>query len=426
VRSLPPATVMAMAEDKGTSTPKQENEPTRRAHIPRVVVVGFWFSLITFSIAVFFFAGGGIDNRAVLWGIRTVAVLAVIVALWRLIRIGYDYQWTGLGEAELPKRENVEFRPKKTVWDWLQLLIVPIVLSLISLGFTWQQDARQQKIEDQRARVERAVEEQRARAEREIQEQRAQHATLEAYLEEMGTLLLDRNLRDSEENSDVRRLARARTLVVLDVLGPTRQERVLRFLSEADLIRPTSPNKPPVVTLRYVHLENAELPHRILLRGADLQQAYLARANLYDIDFRGTILAGAHLEEANLELAELQDADLSGAFLRGADLSGADLTDVDLSNAEGLWEPGTDLWKRGAGLNDADLSNANLSGADLSNANLSGANLSGANLKGADVTEEQLAKCKSLEGATMPDGQKYEDWLKSKGRGEDGENSGPS
>ena len=48
-------------------------------------------------------------------------------------------------------------------------------------------------------------------------------------------------------------------------------------------------------------------------------------------------------------------------------------------------------------------------GADLSNADLSGANL-----KGANVTEERLAKCKSLEGATMPNGQKYEEWLKSK------------
>jgi len=70
-----------------------------------------------------------------------------------------------------------------------------------------------------------------------------------------------------------------------------------------------------------------------------------------------------------------------------------------LSNAEGLWERGTDLWKRGAGLTDADLSGANLSGADLSNAHLGGANL-----KGANITEEQLAMCKSLEGATMPDG----------------------
>jgi len=63
----------------------------------------------------------------------------------------------------------------KTVWDWMQLLIVPIALSLITLAFTWQQDTRQQKIEDRRAQVERAVEEQRALAEREIQEERAEH-----------------------------------------------------------------------------------------------------------------------------------------------------------------------------------------------------------------------------------------------------------
>ena len=77
--------------------------------------------------------------------------------------------------------------------------------------------------------------------------------------------------------------------------------------------------------------------------------------------------------------------------------------------------------KHGAHLKNADLSGANLEGANLSNAYLSGANL-----KGAKVTNEQLDQAFTLEGATMPDGQKYEDWLKSKGRGEDGENSGTS
>jgi hypothetical protein len=38
----------------------------------------------------------------------------------------------------------------------------------------------------------------------------------------------------------------------------------------------------------------------------------------------------------------------------------------------------------------------------------------------------RLDAAKSLEGATMPNGQKYEDWLKSKGSGKDGENGGPS
>ena len=47
---------------------------------------------------------------------------------------------------------------------------------------------------------------------------------------------------------------------------------------------------------------------------------------------------------------------------------------------------------------------------------MSGADLSGANLREATGwTEEELRRASSLEGATMPDGQKYEDWLKGRG-----------
>jgi hypothetical protein len=42
----------------------------------------------------------------------------------------------------------------------------------------------------------------------------------------------------------------------------------------------------------------------------------------------------------------------------------------------------------------------------------------GADLEGA---QGQLADTRSLQGATMPNGQKYENWLKSKGRAEDAE-----
>ena len=280
----------------------------------------------------------------------------------------------------------------KTAWDLLQLLIVPLALAAIGFVFTAQQEVRQQELEDQRAHVER-----------EIEAQRAEQVTFQAYLDQMGTLLLDRGLRAADENSDVRRLARARTLVVLDALSPPRQERALRFLYEAELIQGSPPDEQPVITLKYASLPNSELPHRILLRGANLQQADLSGSNLAHIDLRGPYLAGAHLEDADLEGANLEGADLSGAYLGGADLSGANLADVDLSNAERLWERGTDQWKRGAGHTDADLSGANLSGADLSNAYLGGANLND-----ASVTDEQLAMCKSLEDATMPDGSKHD------------------
>ena len=82
----------------------------------------------------------------------------------------------------------------------------------------------------------------------------------------------------------------------------------------------------------------------------------------------------------------------------------------------------------GANLRGADLGGANLSYAILSGADLSGANLYEANLRGArGISAQELEEqCKILIGATMPNGQKYDDWLKSKGRGEDGENGGTS
>jgi hypothetical protein len=61
----------------------------------------------------------------------------------------------------------------------------------------------------------------------------------------------------------------------------------------------------------------------------------------------------------------------------------------------------------------------------LREAKLRGANLRGANLHGAqEWTEDQLHSSESLEGATMPNGQKYEDWIKNKeGHQEGGETS---
>jgi len=121
----------------------------------------------------------------------------------------------------------------------------------------------------------------------------------------------------------------------------------------------------------------------------------------------------------------LKGANLYGAHLRGANLCKADLSETILDEA--------DLSR--TNLTGASLRNTNLIGADLSDANLHEADLSRANLtdvKGA--AEEQLATCKSLKGATMLYGQRYEDWLRTpegeawfnkwkKGRGEDGENS---
>jgi hypothetical protein len=74
---------------------------------------------------------------------------------------------------------------------------------------------------------------------------------------------------------------------------------------------------------------------------------------------------------------------------------------------------------RGADVSRADLANVRLGDAKLRKADLSGANLSGI----WELTDEQLGTVKTLAGATMPNGQKYEEWLKDReGRKKDGEN----
>ena len=59
----------------------------------------------------------------------------------------------------------------KTLWGWLQLLIVPLVLALVGLWLTNATQSQQQMLEDQRAE-----------AQWRIEEQRAQDAALQDYL----------------------------------------------------------------------------------------------------------------------------------------------------------------------------------------------------------------------------------------------------
>jgi hypothetical protein len=267
----------------------------------------------------------------------------------------------------------------QTVWDWLHLLsalAIPVVLAIVGLWFTAQQDARQQQTENQRAE-----------AEQELAVQRAQDEALQAYLDQMSTLMLEKDLRNSEADSEVRTLAQARTLTILERVNPDRKAEVMQFLVEASLIQSVG-GKSPIIGLRGADLHNT-----------DLRPSGAERSDTSPLD----IAPG--LAEFDGHRVLLTGINLYGADLAGANLGGASLLGTNLSDATLLY---TDL--RRAYLRSADLSNADLSGADLTN---------------AQVTEAQLREAKSLEGATMPNGQKYEDWLKDReSRKEDGQNGG--
>ena len=315
-------------------------------------------------------------NRSIQSPIRKLGLLALalaaVVILAALIALGYTQDWTGFKDFIEP---TGVYHPAKTLWDWLELLVIPIALGL---GVWWLNRSER--------RNELKIAEQRAQTERQIAADRLQEETLQAYLDRLLDLLVEEDLYQEPETSKASQVARIRTLTVLRRLDGKRKGLVLRFLHESLLIHALSEIGPPII------LANADLSGADLHK-ADLTQADLSVIDLSHADLRDAVLSGTKLIEANLRGADLSGADLSGADMEGADLSDAWLEWADLS---------------GANLSAANLSDASLAGANLIGANLSGANLSGAYLVGEYVTSEQLAEAKSLKGATMPDGTKHE------------------
>jgi uncharacterized protein YjbI with pentapeptide repeats len=205
--------------------------------------------------------------------------------------------------------------------DWVQILVAPLLIGLIGVALTaWFNEQQNQR--------QTAIEERQAESERKLEAQRAQDAALQAYLDQMSSLLLnkDRPLRQTEEGDEVRTLAQARTSTVIQRLDADRNRTVIRFLTEAGL---TGDGQSSIA----------------ILAGADLQGAHLEGVDLSTTDLSGAILDDANLSGANLinallNNATLWDAILDHAKLSGADLRGATLRDAALRDADqnGIFE----------------------------------------------------------------------------------------
>lgn len=370
--------------------------------------------------------------------------------------------WTEFGEYTDP---TGEYYRAKTLWDLLELLIIPIVLAV---GAWWLNKSEREN--------ELRIAEDNRKEDRRIAEDRRHQATLEAYFDRMVELIAEHNLlgeEPGEKRKVLSTIARTRTLAVLRSLDGERKGHVVQFLYESGLIGPE-----PVVVLRgadladaildKANLEEANLAEVSLARarlgryamegGANLNKATLVRANLSEanllmVHLEEADLSRANLERANLKEAKLNRADLASArlveaclemallegacleaasldetnshrvILTGANLYKASLTEADLESAvlaeANLKEANLPSAKlSGANLHGADLRWANLFKANLKEANLEEANLEGtdlrladltdANLAGTNVTDEQLAGAKSLKGTTMPNGTEHE------------------
>lgn len=185
----------------------------------------------------------------------------------------------------------------RTLWDWLGLLAVPVLVASGTLVLSTVQLR--------------------------LESLRAQEQAIQVYLDHI--VALDHSAVASGP------IGRAQTRAVLTQVDGTRAARVLAFLDELDLIRVY------VTGLEGISLAGADLKD-LSLAGLDFDEADLAR-----VDFEGAVLRGADFEDANLRFADFKGADLrntdmTGARLSGADLNHADLRGADLTGAKGISE----------------------------------------------------------------------------------------
>lgn len=316
----------------------------------------------------------------------TAIIVLLVVDIAVFIILGYvlKWKWTGFNQQTIGPSTS-QYQPGKTLWDWLQLLFIPIALAI---GGFWLNQIQGER--DTKARKEQEAREYQAAEQRaQIADNNQYHATFQAYIDKLSQLIIEKNLLDSgrkvnsperggdeleKRKYELRQVASVQTLTVLSNLDKKRKISVINFIYNLKLIDRYN----CVIELSGADLKQVNLS-RAILNDADLSGANLVEANLTAAALNRTDLSGAKLSKANLLRAELRGASLSGADLTGTELIGADLRDGDLHST----------YLSDAYLNGADLRDSNLSGADLQDANLSSADLSGANLSDVDLSKAE-------------------------------------
>ena len=238
--------------------------------------------------------------------IRLITILILLIALLIVGVLRYGWDWTGFST--------------KTLWDFMELLIVPTVLAIGGLWFN-----REQRKSEQR-----------------IAREREEERLLQNYFDIMTELLLEKGLRKSDEEFEVRSIARVKTYTIFRTVNKRRRTNVMWFLIQAKLIGTLENNNslsyPGDDRLRsdIVNLKGSPL------NGIDMPWANLRRAKLPFVHLRD-----ANLQYANLRETVLFSADLCGANLEGAKLEAADLRKAKYNSAT-VWPDNFDPVEAGA------------------------------------------------------------------------------
>lgn len=290
--------------------------------------------------------------------IIAIVIFAILVVYWAINPNSVAPSWTGFG----PYNEITQGPRAKTLWDWMDLLLVPV---MIAIGAWWLNRSEKE-------------------TERELAQDNIEEQTLQRYFDRMSTLLIQENLNSTPKTDSKWDIARAYTITTLRALNPERKGILIKFLQGADLITQEARIDLKEADLRYANLSNIDLKEANLT-GADLRSINTSHTKLHNVKIdeatliddkfarvRNLILEGAekrNLQGANFSYTTLKNVDLRGADLRGAIFSKASVNGITINPSWNLR-----FWK------------LNKSAKDYSYADLTGITFKDAILKNVDFT----------------------------------------
>jgi hypothetical protein len=111
-----------------------------------------------------------------------------------------------------------------------------VIGALVALGGVFTAQMVSIALEDQRTHEARALEDRRTQEARDLEAQRAHEAALQNYFEQVGKILIEKEMHKASLGDNLSTVVRAQTLSILEGLDPDRKRILLMFLYESGLI----------------------------------------------------------------------------------------------------------------------------------------------------------------------------------------------
>lgn len=255
---------------------------------------------------------------------RSLVFLVVGAVILGMVLMGYSLAWTGFGTSIAP---DGSVHPGKSLWDWLQLVLVPIVLFFLAQWYSTIQ----------------------GKVERERQKIAEQYQSVQTYFDRIQTLILDNSLLQATPDDPTSSIARALTLTTLERIDGERKSAIIRFLDEMKLIQGIH-QRTPIISLSGADMSNLGAPLGTVFSdfvGADLSFADLRQAKIDVGNFENANLKGADVSGASFIYCNFRGADFQVVGLQGVNLYEA-IFDIETILPNGQHWNNTDMTKFGA------------------------------------------------------------------------------